>query len=131
MAIGRYLRGAGVVAGLALAIAPFAAVAQGGAVYVLIDTTNKEVRDAIQRHLAEPGGKLPPVGVTNIQIERGFATANVVGKKFPLFFLKKAVPDGHKWEDGHFWKVIFSGRELGSSDCKAMGFSKTSKLCSY
>ena len=124
--------GFGMMSGLALAMVPDAAFAQGGAVYMLIDTTNKEVREAIQRHLTRlvSSIKAADITVTNVRVEDDFATADVTGKAYdyPIVFLKKA-ERGHKWEDGHFWKVIFAGSGMGPGVCRDLGFPSNSKLC--
>ena len=102
----------GLVFWIALAMAPVAAVAQGGAVFTLIDTTHRDVRAAITRHLAGPGSSIKAADITvkNVRVESDFATADVTGKTFdpPIVFLKKAAP-GQTWEGGQSKRLLERG----------------------
>ena len=93
-------------------MAPVAAVAQGGAVFTLIDTTHRDVRVAITRHLAAPGSSIKAADITvkNGRVKSDFATADVTGKTVepPSVFLKKAAP-GQTWEGGQSKRLLERG----------------------
>ncbi len=112
-------RGFGVVVGAALLFAPMPAGAQTTA-------DAMAVRDAIRAELARPGSGIPPsmIGVSNVQFEGEFATADVTSadSSKPIVFVR--------WI-AERWQVVLASTEITPGTCQYIGFPNTSQMCRY